>query len=212
VQRLLLAALKPAKRAYANGEFDYIGGAATYNLWERPEAETEPDPKREMFIRKGGEYKLLESDVYDLRATMRYLAINWPKKLQTKTAGPPARIIRDRIGTFRTSRYWCVEPSFRISFMRAAHGLVDRGMLIPCDDSAGIDKDDIDLADILVLTHPDHHPPERQELARRVTQALLAVEPARLAIKPERQLRFVALPEALEREYEARKDWPPLEI
>ena len=33
------------------------------------------------------------------------------------------------------------------------------------------------LADTLKLTHPDHHPPERQELAHRVTQALLALQP-----------------------------------
>jgi hypothetical protein len=33
------------------------------------------------------------------------------------------------------------------------------------------------LADVLKLTHPDHHPPERQELAHRVTQELLALQP-----------------------------------
>jgi hypothetical protein len=33
------------------------------------------------------------------------------------------------------------------------------------------------LTDTLKLTHPDHHPPERQELAHRVTQQLLAIQP-----------------------------------
>ena len=33
------------------------------------------------------------------------------------------------------------------------------------------------LADALRLTHPDCHPPERQELAHRVTQGLLALQP-----------------------------------
>ena len=33
------------------------------------------------------------------------------------------------------------------------------------------------LADVLRLTHPDHHPPEREDLARRVTQQLLALQP-----------------------------------
>jgi hypothetical protein len=33
------------------------------------------------------------------------------------------------------------------------------------------------LADSLRLTHPDCHPPERQELAHRVTQGLLALQP-----------------------------------
>jgi hypothetical protein len=33
------------------------------------------------------------------------------------------------------------------------------------------------LADALQLTHPDRHPPERRELAERVTQELLALKP-----------------------------------
>jgi hypothetical protein len=49
-------------------------------------------------------------------------------------------------------------------------------------DIARLDGADADLtsellADVLKLTHPDHHPPERQELAHRVTQGLLALQP-----------------------------------
>jgi hypothetical protein len=33
------------------------------------------------------------------------------------------------------------------------------------------------LADAIRLAHPDYHPPERQDLARRVTQQLLALQP-----------------------------------
>lgn len=47
-------------------------------------------------------------------------------------------------------------------------------------DSIGAKVGDITselLADILQLTHPDHHPPERQDLAKRVTQDLLALKP-----------------------------------
>jgi len=33
------------------------------------------------------------------------------------------------------------------------------------------------LADAIKLAHPDHHPPERQDLARRTTQRLLALQP-----------------------------------
>lgn len=33
------------------------------------------------------------------------------------------------------------------------------------------------LADAIKLVHPDHHPPERKELAHRVTQGLLALQP-----------------------------------
>src|SRR4029077_2140096 len=50
------------------------------------------------------------------------------------------------------------------------------------DGIARIDGADVDLtsellADVLSLTHPDHHPPERKVLAHRVTQALLALKP-----------------------------------
>jgi hypothetical protein len=47
-------------------------------------------------------------------------------------------------------------------------------------DTIGTDVGDITselLADTLQLTHPDRHPPERQDLARRVTQELLALKP-----------------------------------
>jgi hypothetical protein len=47
-------------------------------------------------------------------------------------------------------------------------------------DTIGADVGDITselLADILQLTHPDHHPPERRDLAKRVTQDLLALKP-----------------------------------
>jgi hypothetical protein len=33
------------------------------------------------------------------------------------------------------------------------------------------------LADAITLAHPDHHPPEREELAYRTTQGLLAIKP-----------------------------------
>jgi hypothetical protein len=33
------------------------------------------------------------------------------------------------------------------------------------------------LIDAIKLAHPDHHPPERQDLARRTTQGLLALQP-----------------------------------
>ena len=47
-------------------------------------------------------------------------------------------------------------------------------------DSIGAEVGDITselLADTLQLTHPDRHPPERKELARRVTAELLALKP-----------------------------------
>jgi hypothetical protein len=44
-------------------------------------------------------------------------------------------------------------------------------------DDADIELTSELLADVLKLTHPDHHPPERKELAHRVTQQLLALQP-----------------------------------
>jgi hypothetical protein len=44
-------------------------------------------------------------------------------------------------------------------------------------DEADIDLTSELLADVLQLTHPDHHPPERQQLAHSVTQRLLALQP-----------------------------------
>ena len=47
-------------------------------------------------------------------------------------------------------------------------------------DTLGLEAGDITtelLDDAIQLTHPDRHPPERQELAERVTQDLLALRP-----------------------------------
>jgi uncharacterized Zn ribbon protein len=47
-------------------------------------------------------------------------------------------------------------------------------------DTIGLEVGDITaelLADTLPLTHPDRHPPERQDIAKRVTQELLALQP-----------------------------------
>lgn len=47
-------------------------------------------------------------------------------------------------------------------------------------DTLGIEVGDITselLANTIELTHPDKHPPERQEIANRVTQDLLALKP-----------------------------------
>jgi hypothetical protein len=48
------------------------------------------------------------------------------------------------------------------------------------EDTIGAEVGDITselLDDVLQLTHPDRHPPERRELAHRVTQELLALRP-----------------------------------
>lgn len=61
--------------------------------------------------------------------------------------------------------------------------LVASGLSLPGydhGDTIGADVGDITtelLSDILQLTHPDRHPPDRRELAKRVTQDLLALKP-----------------------------------
>jgi hypothetical protein len=67
-------------------------------------------------------------------------------------------------------------------------------------DGADADMTSELLADVLRLTHPDHHPPERQQLAHGVTQRLLALQPFVFpAPKPKKPL-FDRTP---------RKDSPP---
>jgi hypothetical protein len=68
-------------------------------------------------------------------------------------------------------------------------------------DIAHIDGADVDLtsellADVLALTHPDHHPPERQLLAHQVTQKLLALKPF-VFPAPEPKLELEPEPEPL---------------
>jgi hypothetical protein len=67
-------------------------------------------------------------------------------------------------------------------------------------DNVGADVGDITselLRDTLQLVHPDHHPPERKELARRVTQELVALKPFVFpAPKPDPDPDPVATPQA----------------
>jgi hypothetical protein len=54
-------------------------------------------------------------------------------------------------------------------------------------DTIGAEVGDITselLADTIELTHPDRHPPERKEMAQRVTQELLALKPFVLPAPP----------------------------
>jgi hypothetical protein len=165
MEHAVLANLKPAKKAYAAGLFDYIGGAGLQNLDLRFEQtnrlvdehlaehrgkSNEPSPKRarqrleemyekeplpedEVVVFQAGESYTLDPDVYDLRATLRYLAF------ANKLAEPnPVHTVgwanRDRTANTSGASYWYINPAFRISFYRAARNLIKRGMLICCDD------------------------------------------------------------------------------
>jgi hypothetical protein len=67
---------------------------------------------------------------------------------------------------------------FKQSIALASLGMGDPFFLDA--NTIGTDVGDITtelLAEVLQLTHPDKHPPERRELATRVTQELLALQP-----------------------------------
>ena len=97
MQRLILASLKPAKQAYVEGKFNYVGAARFANVAHR-------------------------SDLYDLRATLPYLAIRLSERPGKRKRRPISEDLR------------VVDQTFRVAFCQAAHTLVDRGLLIPCDD------------------------------------------------------------------------------
>jgi hypothetical protein len=132
MQHRLLVSLKPAKRAWADGKFDYIGDAGTDNLFSDREGE-------DKVVFQGGKQWRLDDGVYDLRATLRYLtiALNKPTKAEHR---PFPFSHKHTIANENEDRpanqasYWRVDDVFRISFYRAARNLVDRGLLISCDD------------------------------------------------------------------------------
>ena len=97
MQRLILASLKPAKQAHVEGTFNYTGAAGFAKVAH-------------------------QSDRYDLRGTLRYLAIRLSERPGKRKRRPVSDDLR------------VVDESFRVAFVRAAHHLVERGLLIPCDD------------------------------------------------------------------------------
>jgi hypothetical protein len=60
------------------------------------------------------------NDVYDLRGTLPYLAIRLSEQSGKRKRRPVSEDLR-------------VDQSFRITFLNAAHKLVERGLLIRCD-------------------------------------------------------------------------------
>lgn len=98
----------------------------------------DPIPEDEVIVFSGGERTTLDERVYDLRAALRWAAIKTNQSLSPEIRRFPfsykytrANENRDRTGN--RAQYWRVDPSFRISFMRAAAILVKHGFLI-CED------------------------------------------------------------------------------
>jgi hypothetical protein len=88
-------------------------------------------------------------------------------------------IIRAMNGYLKEGGRWTDLDKFRFYTNRLGGGRIN--ILAGYDgDTAGVDVPDITselLADLLQIAHPDHHPPERHELANRVTKELLELRP-----------------------------------
>jgi hypothetical protein len=131
MQLALLRALEPAKKAFEADEFNYIGAAeyenVTYHMVRRQDGELQY-PFEGPLVRQGGEFFTLDDGVYDLRATLVYLAL----KEQQQRKEPVAWQSQDRPRGF-----YYIAPAFRNAFTRAARSLVEQGLLIDVDDGKG---------------------------------------------------------------------------
>jgi hypothetical protein len=114
MQRDILNALEPAKRAQAEGDLDYRGGASWANLHSE-QVEKYSGKHREQMVRSNGQDRALPADAYDLRATLAYLS-------RTTKAG---RRIENPI-----LQSWDVDRRFAVSFSRAVRTLIERGELV----------------------------------------------------------------------------------
>ena len=120
MQRLILASLKPAKQAHVEGKFNYIGAASFANV-------------------------VHQSDLYDLRATLRYVAIRLserPGKRKRRPVSEDRRVVDQR---------------FRVTFMNAVHSLVERGLLIRCDAGDAKQLRFVSMRPDILVVHPQIH-------------------------------------------------------
>jgi hypothetical protein len=80
---------------------------------------------------------------------------------------------------------WTDIDKLKMTAMGIGLGVLDDGILDPLGylaDTARADGETIELtsellADAIKIAHPDVHPPERRDLAHRVTQGLIALQP-----------------------------------
>jgi hypothetical protein len=84
-------------------------------------------------VRAQGEVWQLDPDVYDLRMTLRYMAITMTETLTTRSS--PARRPDPLMSGLSGGEVYIEQP-FRTAFYRAARSLVERGLLIRLDDDA----------------------------------------------------------------------------
>ena len=117
MQRLILASLKPAKQAHVEGNFNYTGAASFAKVAH-------------------------QSDLYDLRGTLRYLAIRLSERRGKRKRRPLSEDLR------------VVDESFRVTFVRAAHNLVERGLLIRCDNEGAKQLRFVSMRPDIPVVHP----------------------------------------------------------
>jgi hypothetical protein len=95
-------------------------------------------------------------------------------------------VIRAMAAYFDGGGSWTDIDKLKMTAMGTGLGSLDLdGVLDPLGymaDSASIGKETIELTsellvDAIKIAHPDRHPPERRELAHRVTQGLIALQP-----------------------------------
>jgi hypothetical protein len=115
MQHLILASLKQAKRAHIEGKLSYTGAASLANVIRHSKR------PGETIVRQGGEFVILDESVYDLRATLRYLAIRLLEEPSKRKRRPVSQDLR------------VVDNAFRITFMKAVRNLIERGLLVRCD-------------------------------------------------------------------------------
>jgi hypothetical protein len=115
MQHLILASLKQAKRAHIEGQLSYTGSASFANVVHQSKR------PRETLVRRGGEFVTLDEGVYDLRATLRYLAIRLSEGPSKRKRRPVSQDLR------------VIDNAFRMTFMKGVRSLVERGLLVRCD-------------------------------------------------------------------------------
>jgi hypothetical protein len=115
MQHLILASLKQAKRAHIEGQLSYTGSASFANVVHQSKR------PGETLVRQGGEFVTLDEGVYDLRATLRYLAIRISEGPSKRKRRPVSQDLR------------VIDNAFRITFMKGVRSLVERGLLVRCD-------------------------------------------------------------------------------
>ncbi len=108
------------------------------------------------------------NDLYDLRGTLPYLAIRLSERPGKRKRRPVSEDLR------------VVDQSFRVTFLRAAHHLVERGKLIPCDDEDAKQLRFVRMRPEIDRSRRFAHPQTRQKIPTpeltRALRVLLAHE------------------------------------